>query len=172
MKKFYDDFKLLNESKLMQMANEYSQRLSKIKTLSADNYNEKISRLKNFLIDAEHYLNNLINLSANKEILGILSEIKEEIKKYIEEINILFDISVAENIEEQQNALNFENNKMQLINSIINFICELFDCINIEDNLKIKSALENIFYGLIEMLKRINEIKIDRIKIFSFFKRN
>ena len=26
----------------MQMANEYSQRLSKIKTLSADNYNEKI----------------------------------------------------------------------------------------------------------------------------------
>lgn len=170
MKNIYNDNKMLSEEKLIELSCAYAQKLESIKTLEFENFDDKFDRLIEFLMESVHFCENLIKTSKSKENLEEFSVFKKEISNIIQDLKNLYDKNDDEN-EEVVAENNFSNNKTGLINSLICFLENLFDFMELETNIKIKSSLNNIVKKTLEILKNVNIIEVKALKIVSLFRR-
>lgn len=165
----YDDFKLIDEEKLIKLMNDYNKQI-KVKANSFKSNEEKILLLVDFLNKSNHNIDNLINESKNIKNLDLFKDAYKIIKEIVEKISNLYDLTFTNNLENETDE-NFANNLKSATLNLVSALENLFDIINIEENVKIKNSLIIIFTEIINLLKEINSIDIIKPKIISLFKK-
>ena len=169
MEKKYNDFKLIEEEKILSVFNEYNKKLDIVKISNvSEEHQQKLTELFYNLKKSQLFLDGLIRKSQNKQVLTILQEIKDEIVKINSELFALFELD-NEYFDEKFNVNSF--NKKELSNCLLDFLQTLFYFLENERNIKMQSVLKNIFKKLIEILKEINGVEVEKMKIFTLFKR-
>lgn len=170
----YNDNQIIDENNLIKLKREYEDSLFATKTLSNEDKSlEDFNKLKFSLLDAKHYISNLVKLSKNKDNLQLLQSNLEKIDNIINDLHTLYDIS--ETVSEEQNAGNFNYyiNLSSAIDSLLNFVSGFFVFLKNESNTKVKACLENIMNIVLEVLKDLNALclKVSNVKVFSLFHR-
>ena len=164
----YNDFRLIDEDKLNKLACEYNNKLNEVKIYNfEENFEEKFKNLQNCLSGCLHYVNNMILSSKNKEILNELSLIKDNLLRFEENLNVLYEKDGSK--DEDNFDKSFSNNKQGFFDCLFGFLENLFDFENFEVNGKIKASLNSMIKEVIEILKKINNLDVNVLKIFSLF---
>lgn len=164
----YDDFRLIDEDKLNKLVCEYNNKLNEVKIYNfEENFEEKFESLQNCLSGCLHYINNMILSSKNKEILNELSLAKENLLRFEENLNVLYEKDGVKDVDNFNKS--FSNNKQGFFDCLFDFLENLFDFENFEVNGKIKASLNSMIKEVIEILKKINNLDIDSLKILSLF---
>ncbi|MGN1208250.1 MAG: hypothetical protein ACI4TI_02155, partial [Christensenellales bacterium] len=141
-----------------------------VKVFEFDEINKKFDLMLESLQKSLHYCKNLINLANNKDNLKELEDIKTELISFEEKLKMLYDEN--ETHKEIGFESNFSNNKDGLLEALLSFLQNLFDFVQFEDNVKIKSSLMGIISKTFEILKKIVGINVPVLKIFSLFKKH
>lgn len=170
MQNYYDDFKLIDENKLSDISKAYADKLEKVKIFSSfENFEEKLSKMFDNLKICGHLINNLLLEAKNKENLQIFLEIKNNIEEFEKKLNILYEKENCDNKLEISNE--FSSNEKAFVDEFISFLQNLFVFLGFETNIKVKTSLENMFVEGLNLLKKLNNIKVSKLKIFSLFKK-
>jgi len=168
----YNDFNLIDEKNLNKMVEEYNKRL-KVKIQNEDEFITKLKSLFYYLQNCIHYIKNLTNYIKNTKNLEKINGLNKSITEVETKLKLLYDFQEAE--VQKEDETNFETNYNLILcditNNLILAIDIIFDFICFEDNIKIKTSLQNLFKELLEDLKEINNIKLYKPKVFSLFKR-
>ncbi len=165
---YYDDFKLIDEQKMNELACEYNKKLNSVKINQVDNeFREKFDNLMNNLLLSLHYVRNLIMQSKNNENFSKLKQIEAKLLNFEESLKILYEIDKSQNNEEIEQT--YSNNKQGLIESLLQLLRSLIDFENFEYNAKIKTSLQVFINDVIQILKDINFLNLETKKIFSLF---
>lgn len=165
----YDDFKLIDEEKLLQLAKDYNNNV-KVNVNEYANFEEKYNLFIKYLTWAKHYINNLMNISVNLGCYEILKKINEDLKTIIDKVNNIYEITEIKEFDNNFND-NFDANFKKININLISALRIIFDLIEVEDNIKITNSLKIIFNEIVDILQILNEIEIIKPKIISLFKK-
>ena len=172
----YNDFPIISENEMLKLKNAYNERFNRTKSLNLEeNFIERFNKVILFLQNSLHYIENLLNLSKNLDNKNTLKGIQRIFLENIENLKILFEINEIENINDIENINNNNiNSNIQKANFYLySFLEELFYLVSYENNIKIKSALSNVYLSTLEQIKKLNNLIVitKNFKIVSLFKR-
>lgn len=167
----YNDYKLIDDSNADDLLVEYNKEI-KVKTYNLnEEFLTKFNALIKILTLSKHNVINIVNLSKNSNDLETLKQIITNLDEIISKLYNLYDISVAENDVDYNQSNNNNLNIKQAVNTLLTFLEEFYNFILVEDNIKIKNSLNNMFFDIIKIIKQLNNLLIIKPKIFSLFKK-
>lgn len=167
----YNDYKLIDDSNVDDLLVEYNKEI-KVKTYNLnEEFLTKFNELIKILTLSKHNVINIVNLSKNSNDLETLKQIIANLDEIMSKLYNLYDISVVENDIDYNQSNNNNLNIKQAVNTLLTFLEEFYNFILVEDNIKIKNSLNNMFFDIIKIIKQLNNLLIVKPKIFSLFKK-
>lgn len=167
----YNDYKLIDDSNVDDLLVEYNKEI-KVKTYNLnEEFLTKFNELIKILTLSKHNVINIVNLSKNSNDLETLKQIITNLDEIMSKLYNLYDISVVENDVDYNQSNNINLNIKQVVNTLLTFLEEFYNFILVEDNIKIKNSLNNMFFDIIKIIKQLNNLLIVKPKIFSLFKK-
>ncbi len=167
----YNDYKLIDDSNVDDLLVEYNKEI-KVKTYNLnEEFLTKFNELIKILTLSKHNVINIVNLSKNSNDLETLKQIIANLDEIMSKLYNLYDISVVENDVDYNQSNNNNLNIKQAVNTLLTFLEEFYNFILVEDNIKIKNSLNNMFFDIIKIIKQLNNLLIVKPKIFSLFKK-
>lgn len=167
----YNDYKLIDDSNVDDLLVEYNKEI-KVKTYNLnEEFLTKFNELIKILTLSKHNVINIVNLSKNSNDLETLKQIITNLDEIMSKLYNLYDISVVENDVDYNQSNNNNLNIKQAVNTLLTFLEEFYNFILVEDNIKIKNSLNNMFFDIIKIIKQLNNLLIVKPKIFSLFKK-